>query len=108
MAEYSPGNKEKLAQAAKAEENEPKLSQAYSIGAVIAVGVLGLLGYYIYQRGSPGDNNATKVTPVRSVKGRTRANKFELDYYKMSNINKKMIVNYLYQVAVISVFIVGY
>ena len=71
LAEWSCKNKEKLVQAVKAKESEPKLSQAYGVGAVIAVGVLSLLGYYIYQRGSPGDNNATKMTPVRSVEVQT-------------------------------------
>ena len=72
MAEFSRKKNEELTQKAKAKENETKLH--YGIGAVIAVGALGLLGYYIYQRGSPGDN---KVTPVRSVE--TRANKFEME-----------------------------
>ena len=81
LAEYNQRNKEKLAQEAKAKESEPKLSQTYNIGAVLAVGVLGLLGYYIYQRGSPkGDNNDMKVTLVRCVEVQTRkqANKFEM------------------------------
>ena len=43
----------------------------------MAVGMLGLLCYYAYQRGSPGDNNGIKVTLVRSVE--TRANKFEME-----------------------------
>ena len=32
----------------KAQNSEPKLSQAYGVGAVIAVGALGLIGYHIY------------------------------------------------------------
>ena len=64
LAEFNYRPKEKLALVAKDQEREPKPSQAYGIWAVIAVG---LLGYYIFQRGSPGDNNATKVTPVESV-----------------------------------------
>ena len=71
LAEWNRRNKDKLAQPDKAQECEPNLSQAYGIGAVIALGVLGHLGYYIYQRGSPGDNNATKATPVRSVEVQT-------------------------------------
>ena len=50
LVEWNLKNKGKLAQVAKAQESEPKLSQAYGIGAVIAVGVLGLLGYYIYPK----------------------------------------------------------
>ena len=82
LAEWHRSNKEKLAQAAKAQESEPKLtpSQAYGVGAVIAVGMFGLLGYYIYQS-KKGDNNAIKVTPVRSVEVQTQkcANKFEME-----------------------------
>ena len=48
LAEHNHRKKEELAHEAKTQESKPKLSQAYSIGAVIAVGVLGLLGYYIY------------------------------------------------------------
>ena len=47
LAEWRRENKEKLTQEAKAQENKTNLS--YGIGAVIAVGVLGLLGYYIYE-----------------------------------------------------------
>ena len=76
LTEFNCKRKEELDQKSKDQESEPNLSQAYDIGAVIAVGVLGLCGYYIYQRGSPGDNNA-KVTLVRSVE--TRENKFEME-----------------------------
>ena len=55
LAEFNHRRKEE-----QAKENKPNLS--YGVGVVIAVGVLGLLGYYIYQRGSPGDNNATNLT----------------------------------------------
>ena len=75
--EFNRWKKEEMAQEATAKENKPKLS--FGVGAIIAVGVLCLLGYYIYQRGSPGDNNDVKVTPVRSVKTQKRANKFELE-----------------------------
>ena len=60
LVEWNHKNNEKLAQEAKDQESEPKLSHAYSIGVAIAVGVLGLLGYYIYQR----NKDATKVTPA--------------------------------------------
>ena len=81
LAEYNHRKKEELAQVTKAQEREPKLSQAYGIGAVIAVGVLGLLFYYIYQSSSPGDNNATKVNLVQTVEVQIqkRANNFEIE-----------------------------
>ena len=69
--------KEELAQKAKVQPDEVKESKSnlsYSVGAVIVVGMLDLLGYYVCQRGSPGGNNDIKVTPVE-----TRANKFEMD-----------------------------
>ena len=72
LVEFNCRKKEKLAQEAKAKENEPNLN--YSIGAVIVVGVLGCFGYYIYQRGSPGDNNDVMVTPIE-----TCMNKFKME-----------------------------
>ena len=77
LAEWRCKNKEKLAQEAKAQPDEAQRSESnlsYGVGGVIAAGVLRLLGYYIYQRGSPGDNNDIKVTSVE-----TRANKFEME-----------------------------
>ena len=79
LAEWNHRNIEKLAQLDKAQESEPNLTQACGNEAIIAVGVFGLLGCYIYPRGSPGDKNAIKVTPVRSVEIRTLANKFEME-----------------------------
>ena len=74
LDEFSHKKKEELAQVAKAEESEPKPSQANSIGAVIAVG---LLGYYTYQRSNlKGDNNAAKVNTVETQK---RPDKFEME-----------------------------
>ena len=77
LVEYNRSRKEKLAQVAKAQPDEAQNSEShlsYGVEAGIAVGVLGLLGYYIYQRGIPGDNNNAKVTPVE-----TRTNKFEME-----------------------------
>ena len=73
LVEFNRKKKDELAQATKAKESKPKLS--YGIGAVIAVG---LLSYYIYQRGSPEDNNAAKVTPVE-VQTQKRANNFQME-----------------------------
>ena len=63
LAEWGRKNREKLAQEAKAKENKSNLS--YGIGAVIVIRVLGLLGYYIFKK---GDNNAPKVTSVKTQK----------------------------------------
>ena len=71
LAEWRHKNKEKLAQVAKAEPDEAQESESNlscGVGAVRAVGVLGLLGYYISKK---GDNNDVKVTPVRSVEVQT-------------------------------------
>ena len=85
MAEFNLRRKEELAQKSEAHQSEPYLtsSQAYSVGAFMAVGVLDLLGYYIYQSSIPSkkNNNAVKVNPVPSVEVQTqkRANKFEME-----------------------------
>ena len=80
LVEINRNNKEKLAQAAKTQESEPNLSQAYGVGAVKAVGVLGLLCYYVNQsRKGDTAKDATKVTPVRSVETQKRTNKFEME-----------------------------
>ena len=77
MAEFNHRNKENLAQAAKAQEGEPKLNQAYSIGAVIAVGVLGLLSHYVSQlKKTPV--NQTNEAPVYHPK-ETPAHNFEME-----------------------------
>ena len=78
LAEWNSKNKENLTQPDEAQESEPKLSQAYSVRAVIAVVVLGLLCYYIYES-KKDDNNHIKVTPVRSVETQKSANKFEME-----------------------------
>ena len=94
LAEWRHKNKEKLAQEAKAESNEaqksePNISQAYGTGAVIAVRVLGLLGYYIYNS-KEGDNNDVKVT-VRFVDVQTqkRADKFEMEKILLITYTKR-------------------
>ena len=52
LAEHNHRKREELAQVTKAQksESEPKLTfgQYYSSGAIMAVGALGVLGYYVY------------------------------------------------------------
>ena len=60
LAEYNRKKKEELAKSQKIED-EPKLtsSQYYGIGAIMAVEVLDVLGYYVYQSEK---RDVTKVT----------------------------------------------
>ena len=81
------------------------VNQFYGIGAVLALGVIGGLGYYIYRTKKVEQKiilNHTlrcnhRPTSLRWIKS--------FLYYKM---DKKSIVNDLYQAAVISVLAVGY
>ena len=82
------------------------VNQYYGIGAVIALGVIGGLGYYTFiSLRKEGNHNEiilnhthnNRPTSLRWIKS--------FLYYKM---DKKSIVNDLYQVTVISVFAVGY
>ena len=76
LAQYNCRKKEELAQVAKAQPDEAQESESnlsYDAGAVIAVEVLGLHGYYIYES-KKGDNNDIKVTLVGSVETQKRAN----------------------------------
>ena len=83
------------------------VNQYYGIGAVLALGVRGGLGYYIYQ-------TKKAVQPQKIILNHTLRHNHRPTslrwiksflYYKM---DKKSIVNDLYQVAVISVLAVGY
>ena len=66
LAEWNCQNKEKL----KVQESESKLSQYYGTGAILAVGALGTLGYYVYQskKGNVALVNPSDITLVRSHK----------------------------------------
>ena len=65
---------EKKREELKAQAQKSELNQYYDIGAVIAVGVIGGLGYYVYQA-KKGDipNNPPPQQP------RPQSNKFEMD-----------------------------
>ena len=84
----------------KREELKAQKSMCYSIGALLAVGVIGGLGYYLYQA------KKGEVNGVPPQQPHPKTNKFEMEqlYYKM---DKRSVVNDLYQVAVINVFAVG-
>ena len=82
------------------------VNQYYGIGAVLALGVIGGLGHYIYQTKKGEQQNNPKPHPQMQA----QANKFEIDWFVLglNKMDKKIIVNDLYQAAVISVLAVGY
>ena len=59
------------------------VNQYYGIGAVIALGVIGGLGYYIYRtkEGQAGEvkDSSTTCNPTVSQQPSTKADKFEMD-----------------------------
>ena len=75
LAEYNHKKREEWAKGQKI-ENEPKLtlSQYYGVGAVIAIGALGILGYCIYQS-KKGDTQPKEG----DVTSEPQANKFEME-----------------------------
>ena len=83
------------------------VNQYYRIGAVLALGVIGGLGYYIYQ--TKKVEQPQKIILNHTLKHNHRPTSLRwiksFLYYKM---DKKSIVNDLYQAAVISVLAVGY
>ena len=76
LAEYNHGKREEL-KVQKSKQVEPvlDLSMCYGIGAVLAVGVIGGLGYYIYQA------KVNSVVPHQqpSPQQPPEANKFEME-----------------------------
>ena len=100
LAEYNRKKKEELK--VQKSEVEPMLdsSQHYGIGAVLVVGLIGGLGYYFYQV------KKGNVVPQQPRPQQPHSQTIiSLKCYKM---DKKSIVNDMYQAAVISVFAVGY
>ena len=82
LAEYNRKKREELKeQEEQKSEVEPMLtSSQYGIGAVLAVGVIDGLGYYVYQA-KKGEVNAANnvVPPQQPLHQRPKANKFEME-----------------------------
>ena len=76
LAEYNHREREELK--AQKSEVEPMLtlSQCYGIGAVLAVGVIGGLGYYLYQAKKGEVNAINNIVPSQQP---LKANKFEME-----------------------------
>ena len=73
LAEYNHRKREKL----KVQKSEVlDSSQYYGIGAVLAVGVIGGLGYYIY-KAKKGEVNVEPPQPPQQPRPQT--NKFEME-----------------------------
>ena len=60
------------------QEEKGEVKQYYGIGAVIAVGVIGDLGYYIY-RTKKGESPSQPQLSQPSQQPRPQTNKFEMD-----------------------------
>ena len=107
LAEYNHRKREELkAQKSEAQKGEVEPMLTDGIGAILAVWVMGGLGYYLYQA-KKGEVSA--VPHQQPSHPRPQKNKFEMEksilYYKM---DKKSIVNDLYHASLISVFAVGF
>ena len=65
----------------EARGNWGPVNQYYGIGAVIALGVIGGLGYYIYRtkKGEQLQQNNPKPYPQRQAQTQPQTNKFEMD-----------------------------
>ena len=76
LAKYNHRKREELK--VQKREVEPKLtsSQCYSIGAVLAVGVIGEIGYYVYQAKKGKVNAVNNIVPSQQP---PKANKFEME-----------------------------
>ena len=55
------------------------MNQYYGIGAVIAVGVIGGLGYYIYRTKQPSHGPHTQLSNPPQQLPHPKTNKFEMD-----------------------------
>ena len=86
---------------------QSEVNQYYGIGVVLAVGVIGGHGYYIYQTKKAQQPSHTQPNnPPKQPSPKTNKLKWIkcIPYYKM---DQKSIVNDLYHASLISVFTVG-
>ena len=72
LPEYNHKKREEL-KVQKSEELKSEVSQYFSIGTILAVGVIGGLGYYLYQ----AKKGKVTVVPNNPSQRRPQVNKFE-------------------------------
>ena len=63
----------------EASGNWRPVNQYYGIGAVLALGVIGGLGYYIYRTKKGEQQNNPKPRPQRQEQTQPQTNKFEME-----------------------------
>ena len=81
LAEYNHRKREEKKVKREEQAQKSELNQYYGIGAILAVGVIGGLGYYIY-RTKKGEvpNSSTSWNPPNQPSSPVRqTNKFEMD-----------------------------
>ena len=76
MAEYNHRKREELKAQRSKVEPELTLSQCYGTGAVLAVGVIGGLGHFLYQANKGEVNAINNVVPSQQP---PKVNKFEME-----------------------------
>ena len=73
-------NCKKREQQAKLEKTTNRVNQYYGIGAAIALGVVGGLGYYIYRtKKAQVPNNPPQQPHPQAIATQPQTNKFEMD-----------------------------
>ena len=67
---------------AQLEKTTSRVNQYYGIGAVIALGVIGSLGYYFHRskKGQVPDRALQPPAPPQQPSSHSQTNKFEMDY----------------------------
>ena len=78
---HKKGEAKKREEQVQLERTASGVNQYYGIGAVIALGVIGSLGYYIYQskKGEVPDRSLQPPAPPQQPSLRSQTNKFEMD-----------------------------
>ena len=81
LAEHNHKKRKAKKREEQAQLEKSRVSQYYGIGAVIALGVIGGLGYYIYRtkKGEQPSSNLQQNNPKPHPQAQPQTNKFEMD-----------------------------